>query len=599
MAQRKLTYVDLLETSKVGPLAEGYEFAPSTAPASIARPSFAALVQDNPEAPAPAPTPKAETREERNERNKREILQRTRLDRPLTGDPNAPLVDRLMAPPRAAAQVLSIGAIDEAVGHVGAGVGKIAEAVGLSEPKPYWDRYRDNRNAYRAQDTAAEKANPVGSAYGSVGASAIPLSAAANVTSRVARVALPAVEGAATGFGMSKAELTPGKSTAADKKQALKDTGLGLGLGAIGSVVQAFSSRAPKQVDDGRLKGDYSEPTPAEKDHAKQVTRDIAHGATPTHKRRAVGNEGPDGPVMDLVNKDTRLRKAVSGDRAELEAEAQRILNERAPQTTPIYQQFDKHDGLIPVDDMVAFLRKEIIELGQETNTKTMRGVLQDHIDDLTDVTKSRGVARSAGTPGVRNVKPKWTYKEVRKWVTDLLKQETQTMGSIAETERFGFKSDAHDIGDRFLKERLEQAAAKHAAELGEAYARIKPLNRDISAAARIKEVAENAQVGERFKEPANLLQRMKSMAGNPGVIGAVAGSASGSVAGSAAGAFSTWLAAVGFKAGNRASVRAAGRLVAAAKAGSPAAKLVQETLDAGVPEAVVREILDRRRRDR
>lgn len=145
------------------------------------------------------------------------------------------IVDRLNAPFRAAAQVLSGGGIDEAVGHVGAVVGELGEAVGLADPKPYWQRYRESRDTYRAQDDAGARANPVGSFLGSAGAAVAPVGAAVQATSKL----VPLAVGGVSGFLGSRGDL----STPEGRRETSWDTLKGLGLGALGARLQAHLAR--------------------------------------------------------------------------------------------------------------------------------------------------------------------------------------------------------------------------------------------------------------------------------------------------------------------------------------------------------------------
>jgi DNA modification methylase len=85
--------------------------------------------------------------------------------------------------------------------------------------------------------------------------------------------------------------------------------------------------------------------------------------------RRAVGTESVGGPVLELVAKDAKLRKAIAGDRDKLAAEAQRILDTKGPQTKPIYQKFDEVDGEIPVQKITNHLQDEVERLNKPVET--------------------------------------------------------------------------------------------------------------------------------------------------------------------------------------------------------------------------------------
>jgi hypothetical protein len=145
------------------------------------------------------------------------------------------VIDRLNAPVRAAAQVVTGGYADEITGAVGAGLGKLAEAVGLSEPEPFTHRYARIKKEYQAADDAGARANPVGSLGGTLAGAALPVNALAGVTSKV----VPIVAGLAAGFGGSRGDLT----TPEGRVEAAKDTAQGGAFGWLTSRLQSHLQR--------------------------------------------------------------------------------------------------------------------------------------------------------------------------------------------------------------------------------------------------------------------------------------------------------------------------------------------------------------------
>jgi hypothetical protein len=168
--------------------------------------------------------------------------------------------------------------------------------------------------------------------------------------------------------------------------------------------------------------------------------------------------------------------------------------------------------------------------------------------------------------------------------VTEALKTETKTMGSLAETTRASIVNENHRIADDFLRKRLE-LGAKKAPELADELPKLKQLNRDISAAVRIKRVAENSENRARWKDKSLGEHLSELKTGGAGVAGAAIGGWEGAAIGIAA--------SQGAKLTKRATITAAGRLAREIRLGGNVAKAKAEATAAGVPGVVIRALVD------
>lgn len=462
-------------------------------------------------------------------------------------------------------QALPLGVfVDEATAAVSAGAQKLGGLIGLSNDKrSFGEIYRADRDQERAaNDRAAQDkvANAFGQSVGLVTGGKI-LNTTASGGAKA--VGLGATEILATGAGASKAELT-GEN---------KDI-----IGFAGDVVDAAKltplalASAPKT---GRK---------AERAYTQQVTQDIGTGATQVQQRRMAPNAGAAETIVDLVEREPGLKKVITGDREELAAAAQKVLDDRSTKVAPVYAEFDAAGGKVPVGDLVQHIDGQIASLAQRNGTEAMRNALNDVKEDVLNVSKARAAAQ--GLP--KGAKTHYSHQELRDWVTQLLLKQQKTMGSLAETERAQIVNDLHEMGDSFLNRRLDDVAAAKP-ELKKQLDGLRANNRDISAAVRIKDVAENADKAE-FRKRSKLPERMSMMtAGTLGSTAAIVGGSAGGVlpaviagaGGLAAGALT--------KQGARLQTEMVGRLARAARQGSIPAKLVEEAIQAGVPQRTIR----------
>ena len=135
-----------------------------------------------------------------------------------------PSVSKAETIARGIGQGASMGFGDELMGTIGAGYARLVEPE-LFEGQSFGDTYKEGRNMVRAEDKAAQEANPKTSflanlAGGVLTGSKIPLPAA-----RGAKYAAGSGLGALSGYGYSDAET--------GTRQVL-DTALGAGAGAAG-----------------------------------------------------------------------------------------------------------------------------------------------------------------------------------------------------------------------------------------------------------------------------------------------------------------------------------------------------------------------------
>lgn len=166
-------------------------------------------------------------------------------------------------------------------------------------------------------------------------------------------------------------------------------------------------------------------------------------------------------------------------------------------------------------------------------------------------------------------------------------------MGSLAETERAQIVNDLHEMGDKFLNERLN-TVAQNKPELLKELEQLRLNNRDLSAAVRIKEVAEKADAAE-FRKRSKLPERISMLAaGTLGTAAAVVGgSAGGFIPAAIAGTAGLTAGAAAQKL-SRAQTEILGRMARSAKGkdGKAAvAKLAQEAIAMGVPQRTVRAV--------
>ena len=155
---------------------------------------------------------------------------------------------------RGGAQGATIGFGDEAGGLIQAGLGAVLPesfgGYGGDDKRSFIDRYRAERDAFRKEDEAAEKAHP-GAYLGGQIVGGIETTAVAPSASVAKLVGSGAAIGAAGGIGGSKSENISGMA-----KDALVGGSLGAAGGAAGAAaanIATKASRALRSLGQGRL----------------------------------------------------------------------------------------------------------------------------------------------------------------------------------------------------------------------------------------------------------------------------------------------------------------------------------------------------------
>jgi hypothetical protein len=463
---------------------------------------------------------------------------------------------------------------DEIVGGANAVLEYVKRSTGIgptagTEGKSIGDVYRGVRNEERKLDTTAAKDQTQNLA--AVGASLfVPPLAALKTTGTAGRVALAGGETLATGLAASNAELTGD-----DKEwgQAAKDAAVALGFAGAAAGIGALKT--------GRN---------AEKARARQTGQDVTRGGTAVARRRAVPNDQVAAMVVETGDKYPKFRKAFTGPKEQLADEAQKVIDEIAPQVAPIYRQFDEKAGMIPARDLIKHVDEQIGELQLKTNTGAVRDALGAVRDDIVDVTKAQASARGDKGPQFGG-KKNWSHAEARDWVTQLLLKEQKTMGSLAETERADIVNHLHDMADDFLRKRMDDAATARP-ELAKSLESLRETNRHLSAAIRVRDVAKH--VDEKAYHSERQFGRVVGAAIPimSGAAGAAAGGSVGPAMAITAGAAGAALP-IAAKSLNRAQTEWLGRMARVSRTGSgwqkDLATMAQQAIDDGVPQRVVR----------
>jgi len=460
----------------------------------------------------------------------------------------------LEARARGAAQIASVGSVDELVG-----AGRAIASKVTGDDRPIADIYRDERNQYRQDDTRAQREEPQSYGQAAAGASLLPWNVAAKIVSPVGRLFAGAGMGAFGGLAGSRADVTRG-----EYGKAIADTAAGGALGTLAAGPAAVGNAARS----GKVEREYK----------KQITHDITEGANPTHARRATGDDGAQETIVSWVEKNKAARKAIEGtDRPALIEAAQKDIDSLAAKTAPVYPSIDAAAGKVHFNDINKALLERIDELkASPKQTEPLIAAFEDLRTKLADKMQPNGF--------------EYTHKQVREWVTGLLEQKQQVKGTINETPTSIYKEELHEVADEFLRNRLDDVATKHP-QLAPDITQLRKDNRDLSAAIRVRDVAENSEKLATWKGK-TLAEKVKDVVAR-GVTGAAMGGLPGAMSGSlglgTAGAVAG--AAAGQVAGKmtKLAIDRLGRLSREVKAGNATAQMVQDALDLGVPENVLR----------
>jgi hypothetical protein len=473
----------------------------------------------------------------------------------IMGRPPTSFAGGLDASARGALQVGSMGAADEVISGGRSLVRKVA-----GDDRPLVDIYREERKEYQDADEMAKRQEPQSWGQGAAGASLLPWNLAAKIVSPIGRLLAGAGMGMFGGLAGSKADLTRG-----EYKKAIADTAAGGLLGTIAAVPAGAGTAART----GK----------AEREYGKQITHDLTDGANPTQARRATGDDGAAETIVSWVEKNKDARKAIENtDRRALIDIAQKDVSALAAKTAPVYPQIDAAAGKVHFNDINKALVDHIdeLKLSQKQN-EPLIAAFEDLRTKLADKMQAQGY--------------EYTHKQLREWVTGLLEQKQQVKGTLAETPIAVYKDELHDVADDFLRRRLDDVAAKHP-QLAPDIAQLRRDNRDLSAAIRVRDVAENADKLSNWKGK-TLAEKVGSVVSR-GVTGAIGGGVIGGFSGSvgmgaAGGALAGLTAGVAAQGLTKMAVNRLGQLSRAVKAGNATAAMVQDALDAGVPEHVLR----------
>lgn len=439
---------------------------------------------------------------------------------------------------RGALQGITLGFSDELAGLVDAGFTAKTYAQGRDESRrANRDASKQNPFAYGAGEIAGSVAIPglgVGGAAGKLGLRGAGAIAAAG-----------AVEGAVQGVGMADGGVS----------ESIRGALIG---GLTGGVAAGVA---------GKAFGAYA--GAAERRAVRDTTKSLAEGAIPTQQRRFA-------EIKDLafeeLTPDKEFMRATSKPEAAAEI-ARARLAKFGPETDPIYTRLDTDVGKVPIAKVTGKLDEMVGKAAQ------------DFGDDGTDLVlaevRDRFVAKARAKYGddVTEV----PHKEVRRWVTGLLKHKTRVMGSISETEQADFAHAAFKAADDILKGHLDEVR-KLRPDLAPDLEKLTGLNRKIRAWASVEALMEH-KAGREFwkKDGSRFASGLSSVAG----IGGMA--ATGSVVGAAAALLPPGMRGLfgAVKAGNRKATMWLARLERAARAGNVSKRMVLDAVKAGVPLAV------------
>ncbi len=459
--------------------------------------------------------------------------------------PEEPKTSVLGSVARGGAQGLSLGFADEISGALESAVTNKSYKKARDESRAAYDKARtDNQAAYLG-----------GELGGGLASMLIPGLNAAKGAKLATQVVKAGMQGGVSGLGSSEATDAEGIA-----KDAAVGVGLGAGLqgvlgGAIGKYVGAAERRA-----------------------VTNTTKDLAEGAIPTFQRRF-------GSMKDLAFQELEPDKAfmkaakTSPEKARDIAEAK--LQDFGGQTMPIYGKLDKEAGKIALDEPVSFFNKRIAEVSKDyADGGRLSGALEEVRDALVDKAKANGT-------------DELSHKDVRKWVTGLLKTSFKKIGTIAETENAWLASEAHEVADDFLKGHLK-AVRSRVPSLNADLDQLTTLNKKIKAYASAESLMAHKE-GRAFWKQDGLSSIADGKMNKLGAAGAVVSAlATGNpmMLGLAAAPMAISAGASAVKSLDRKASAYLARLLMDAKAGKATAQQASEAIRAGVPKVLVNQAL-------
>jgi hypothetical protein len=423
-------------------------------------------------------------------------------------------------------------------------------------PAPtFADRYQHHLAQERGMDDKAAEESP-GFFYGTqvAGGLAVPPVASAikgvGTGAKLARGAALLGEGAFMGAGASRADTTEG---------VLEDAALGAGFaGALGAAGKLLGGKGPRGADapKGRLEQGYE----------AEMRADITAGANPTHARRAMPDREAADMMIDWVERTKPVKRALDGPREKVAEAASEELTKLSAKTAPVYPKFDEAAGTIPTWEIADHF-DDAVNTIKRSHSENSEGLVQ-----ALEAAKKKilGVAEERGEDFL-------THKDMRDETTNLLREKQRTVGSIAETPLYVYKDEVHKVADQFLRDRMDIAAAI-TPSLTKDLAMVRATNRDISSAARLEAVANNADQLDMWKaRPPSKKARDLVSRGAPT---SVAGGLAGGPVGVALGALAPPLVESLTKKG----MLYLGQIARARRLGQSTDGLIQRAVEAGVP---------------
>jgi hypothetical protein len=456
-----------------------------------------------------------------------------------------PKTSGIGAAARGAVQGLSLGFADEITGALESAFTK----------KTYTQARDESRAAYKEAKDEHPLAFGVGELGGGLATLLVPGLNAAKGAKLATQAGKAALQGAISGAGASEADDLGGVVS-----DAAGGAALGAGLqGAIGGLAGRYIDSSVRRA-------------------ATNTTKDLAEGAIPTFQRRFAS-------MKDLAFKELEPDRAFMAAAKRAPEQARDIAEAKARQfggqTTPIYDKLDKEVGRVPLASIVGHIDSKIAEASKDYGDS---GALSSALEEVKD-----GLIAKAGA----NKSEDLSHKEVRKWVTGLLKTSFKKMGTISETENAWLAAEAHEVADDFLKGHL-QKVGQTVPELSGDLERLTGLNKKIKAYASAEQLMAHKEGRAFWKQDGlsaiadgkvNKIAGIGAAAtalatGNPMALGLMAAPAAVSAGAQAVKALD-----------RRASAYLA-RLIMDAKAGNATAQQAAEAIRAGVPQVLVNQAL-------